>query len=1106
MSMENKIDIHEFSTGIEVKGTANAWESGGFTGEYMNRTLDKIPQAVLDSIANREFALAEGVVRAEPAIVGRIVRGYGESWSVVAVVTRGRDDLGRGVSLYRYFMCQEDRGIETILRWMNKPLSWVFNPFDQRAIGKPHQADPSSMEIQLNKFQEMLDQAPTIIFPAAEVCAPLLLNEITRKLLRSNGDRSWAYKVAMLERPEYFQVIYPADAKAEKVIREVLERRQNSSVLISGESGIKTAIKAVMNGRVKRGHIESLENALENQELDKNYWKSVLNKEGASQAVTEKIYGDRYVRLLTLTAMLVPQFLPIFLAWLSDSKEWEIHYGTSLKLQESMLQEAPKFTEHFPLLSECLKRGICYTIDDLVDEPKIFKESELLLTSESGLWKEVYPSVSKELEKVLTLMGDYIKQRKHCQPLKEKYPQWSSLLDKIDEFWYPPEKTDHKYKSWAEFFEKVETPILAAIFYQIAEGSVPKNLFDSILPSDKKSESIILFNKKIDRKKSVGDHISSVFNDVQTTFLLSRRTAIQKLMNNPVKWEYLTTLDNALDNSTENQPNDNESWESLFDKLGAKGALDKNSYSDRIIKLLTLKAMLIPDFLPLFLKWLAKSKESDKHYNVSQNLQKEILEKVPEFTQHCSKLSKQLKCGICIVIHSLVDDPDILKESKLLLTEPGLWWKVFRESLSGELENDINLISDHINGIKDLPFHREYPKWMNILNDIQKFWLPKQQADSRYWTLGNLFEAVETPKLAQVFYGIGGNEAPTSIRPSKEAQKSKGIVKICWDFLFEKIDMGDRMRRIFILLVFFASVSFAGYSGWFLRGILQPNGSASKRNENYQAINALIDDLTKETKNIFDQSKKNNQDDKLPKKIIASIKQKKLNKPEEILPFCIGDILEIKDFQYSDIKADNQKSLKFSDAISKYQDKKGIKNAAPGIIKRDKNTYKKLKMDIENECLSPRLSEINQDKYDKTNAAIEAIAKGLEIKIKDLVSNKSLPNDIPPIFYKDYDQKQNPNPQNINSQGIVQHCVKKELGLGSDFQYSYIRQYNKEWEKFSEAIKKYQRERGTMTAPDGVINQEKDTQKTLKENIQKKCLKPTTVKSLNLKNPKPPST
>ena len=119
----SRIEIHEFSTGIEVKGTPTAWESGGFTGEYMNRTIDPIPQTVLDSIANREFALAEGVVKAEPAIVGRVVKGNdGEIWSVVAVVTRGRDDRGRGVSLYRYFLCQGDAGIETILRWMNKPL------------------------------------------------------------------------------------------------------------------------------------------------------------------------------------------------------------------------------------------------------------------------------------------------------------------------------------------------------------------------------------------------------------------------------------------------------------------------------------------------------------------------------------------------------------------------------------------------------------------------------------------------------------------------------------------------------------------------------------------------------------------------------------------------------------------------------------------------------------------------------------------------------------------------------------------------------------------------------------------------------------------------
>lgn len=151
---------------------------------------------------------------------------------------------------------------------------------------------------------------------------------------------------------------------------------------------IKTAIKAVMSGRVKQEHIITLENALGNPQLNKDYWKSILDKEGASEAFIENVYGDRYVRLLTLKAILIPQFLPDFLAWLANSKEWEIHYATSLKLQESILQEAPRFAEDFPRLSESLKRGIGQVFYRLIDRPKILKESQLLLTG-SGLWHHI---------------------------------------------------------------------------------------------------------------------------------------------------------------------------------------------------------------------------------------------------------------------------------------------------------------------------------------------------------------------------------------------------------------------------------------------------------------------------------------------------------------------------------------------------------------------------------------------------------------------------------------------------------------------------------------------------------------------------------------------
>ena len=73
---------------------------------------------------------------------------------------------------------------------------------------------------------------------------------------------------------------------------------------------------------MKREHIETLENALGNPQLNQDYWKSLLDKEGSDRAFRGNLYGDRFVRLLTLKAMLVPRFLPVFLAWLANSKEW----------------------------------------------------------------------------------------------------------------------------------------------------------------------------------------------------------------------------------------------------------------------------------------------------------------------------------------------------------------------------------------------------------------------------------------------------------------------------------------------------------------------------------------------------------------------------------------------------------------------------------------------------------------------------------------------------------------------------------------------------------------------------------------------------------------
>ena len=93
MNNPEPIEIHEFSTGIRPETTSDGgWVSRGFTGQYMNMTRESIPDVVERSIRNREFALTEGASSNSPAIIGRVVGIDENVWSVVAVVTRGRDD------------------------------------------------------------------------------------------------------------------------------------------------------------------------------------------------------------------------------------------------------------------------------------------------------------------------------------------------------------------------------------------------------------------------------------------------------------------------------------------------------------------------------------------------------------------------------------------------------------------------------------------------------------------------------------------------------------------------------------------------------------------------------------------------------------------------------------------------------------------------------------------------------------------------------------------------------------------------------------------------------------------------------------------------------
>ena len=510
MTAHDPIEIHEFSTGIQIEKTETGWVSGGFTTKYMNQTIDPIPPGVLEAISNREFALAEGASSQIPAMVGREVIGHGTTWSVVAVVARGMDNFGRGVSLYRYFLCEGQGQIETILRWMGNAK--VFDPSDKKVLRQPNQYTPNPGARQVNldhrpELQALLGQSPPIIVPASQKCTALILDQMTQQL-SPEGGRSWACNVAALEHPEYFQVIYPTDAKAENLLRRVLSSRPSRPTLVAGDPGIRKAIKAVVDNRLKAEHMRTLDNALNNPQVDKEYWQEVLNQEGADQAQKEKLYDDRYIRLLTLKSILRPGFLFDFLGWLANSKESKKNYVFSLNFQEKILKLHPNPIATLPQITENVKRGICILFTSLISQPQIIKEACYLLMPSSnswGLWAGLCKySLYPDMEYDLNLMVRYAHNTKGLDfKAMNKYEEWRALFERIKSFWVDDRYTPQRqYLPLAQLLRDIEEYQLSALFYQISEGNVPKAIYRKVIPENAEST---VFGLAIAPRRSLGD-------------------------------------------------------------------------------------------------------------------------------------------------------------------------------------------------------------------------------------------------------------------------------------------------------------------------------------------------------------------------------------------------------------------------------------------------------------------------------------------------------------------------------------------------------------------------------------------------------------------------
>jgi hypothetical protein len=500
------IKIYEFSTGIKPVGDSNNWHSQGFTGEYMNKTIDTIPPAVQEAISNRLFAVAEGGATDQPTFIGREVGDSKGGWSVLAVVTRGRDEWQRPFSAYRYFLCEKTENLAKILKWWDnekkEEKELIFNPFEHKQVGDFITYKANNHPVPEQDLKNYDNQSiPIILSLNSDKKPPLVIDKIAQqKAEESKQLVAWAYNVEALEAPRSFQVIYPASEKAEEISKRVISSQPNIIRSVQEEQAIKKAISLLSQNKVKSEYLQTIEQGLGNKLINDQYWQAMFDSQGATEATRNSNYSPQMIRLLTLRAMILPNTLEKFLDWMKVRNKQDDHYKISSGFQSGIVNNDLKL---FPKITNKINEGVRLIIAQLTEIPELFDSVIWLLQSRDNCWGDRYEfQFADEIDSDLSLMREYSQKRIQKDSfILMRNEAWINIFNEIAGCWiYGRSEKIEKYEELAKLFQQLGDNKMSALFYYVSSGEVPKAVFLQLISPSTRQIKDEIYNLTIKKK------------------------------------------------------------------------------------------------------------------------------------------------------------------------------------------------------------------------------------------------------------------------------------------------------------------------------------------------------------------------------------------------------------------------------------------------------------------------------------------------------------------------------------------------------------------------------------------------------------------------------
>ena len=521
------VTIYEFSKGINVSYNPDgSWQSAGFTGQYMNLTIDPISQApdVHNAIVNDFFEVKCATSNRQPAIVGRVIN----NWSVIGIfnLTSFGDDRGRPLTMVRYFLCHLTNGLGILVDYIeqirNKQGSYpIFDPLDKKERPIEYRLNNDSPAQDYTNTPDKISKANLPVLFKYDPSHDLseINNSAVTIAQKNNIPVSWASNVDYVNKPETFILINGADDHACAQIktkihknRENQQRDQSINVNLSiNEKEILNAIKNLMQGNTTQKYIKTIAIAITNGEMQEGDWYKLFNSQSANKATQDSQYkkfsSDNIGRLLTLRGMIVPRMLPELLKWL-ELEGHEEYWNTCLEFSSNFYR-SQHLTNH--RAKTIIFNNLTFGINLL--PPKLFKQEikprsfAKLLTEQKSAWIGCQDNLIKTIGRHLDLIGnnkqnsDYQFTSKYDRNLWQKLSEeiWKKLRqDQQAKKILPwrnqnPQKTNtnyldknkvtmSEYQPFTDFFFELsnsskvvsyDMQALYAYFAQVSQGCVP---------------------------------------------------------------------------------------------------------------------------------------------------------------------------------------------------------------------------------------------------------------------------------------------------------------------------------------------------------------------------------------------------------------------------------------------------------------------------------------------------------------------------------------------------------------------------------------------------------------------------------------------------------